>query len=598
MLKPVRDLLQAIAKSFGESLGRGLVALPMVLARSVPLARTVVLGGFALLSLGMIAFTLRLARVQEAIRANEEYARDTSRDLELWFAGVQNMLKLVQATVESHANPEQELARPGNGDPLERLLALSDATGIAVLVNGQVRLLRGSLDSSMPSPAWNNQRWRKIGTALEDSLGSQEVATVFLGMERLYRTQKELAPGQPLSGSFVVARAWRDPRLGWIAVAAVIPLSSVESKLHLSDGAYRTGNYDYLVGCDGWLMVHPHYELVAGTLADGSVVSAAGERADIGKHPLNTRDSDFIAGGAILNNAFNAMVKGRARSVVYKNLTGENRLTSFRRLDLTRVGIRGCAGLVAGHGLDRLEAVITPLLLDSPAALGRALNLLVLVYGALLSGWIAFTMRIRSLQDDLLAWGGYMSEDTAAAHKLLPIANRPSKPRVLPDMVGLVVTIDAAEVNRSSFAELLDALAVSVAHLKADNWIVHHWSLHSVFICRPLNRGGTAPPWTPTAVVDYFPHVVTKDGEAVRVELPHSRCRISYAIGDLRIRAYRTGAGKAAVVSLSGTALTHALELDDSVSRSRDPWGSLVYLAADADACGFAPAGQAVVQGG
>lgn len=599
MLKPVRELFEFLGQKVGAGLWHSLKALPLVLAQSVPAARTVVLGGFALLSLGLISFTLHVARVQEAIRSNEEYTRDTSKDLELWMARVQNVLGFAQGMLQSRANPSADLSGSLRALPVDLLLRSAEAHGLAVVAGGRVYPLRGSLDPGMPSRAWHDQRWSALGPRISNALQTQNEATVFLGLERVYREKTELGPDRPLTGSFVVARAWRDPRAGWVAVIALLPLTGVAHFLHLSEEEYQSGNYDYLVDCEGALLIHPRGHLVTGTRADGGAIPAASNEAEVGHLPLNTRDSDWIAGGDMLSKAFNAMVRGDARSVVYKNLQKENRLTSFRRVALERHGIEGCMGLVAGHGLDALDAVTTPLLLESPAALGRVLNLLVGIFVALLSGWIAFTMKIRSLQNDLLAWSGYMSAETAAALKFLPIRNAPAEPRVITDVVGVMLTVDAVDVHKSSFAEVLEELAGLAAQLKADGWIVNHWSLRSVFICRPYrDRVSPAHQWTPTAVVEYFPRMLAQDEGVVRLALPHARrSRITYAIGELRVQAHRTGAGKSAVISFAGTALTHALEFDDVAGLARNGWGSLLYLSSDADAFGFTPHGAATVVG-
>src|SRR5262249_18039244 len=153
--------------------------------------------------------------------------------------------------------------------------------------------------------------------------------TLFLGLERVYRSHIDLNSGAQLAGSIVIVRAWRDPASGWIAVVALVPLRTWFQALHLRLGDYQTGNYDYLVDSDGYLLAHPNLHSIKGTDAQGRNLRGASNKSEIDQFPINVRDSDWIAGGDMLTRGFSSMVRGEPTSAIIRNLAHVNRLTSF-----------------------------------------------------------------------------------------------------------------------------------------------------------------------------------------------------------------------------------------------------------------------------
>jgi hypothetical protein len=557
--------------------------------------------GFSLLSLALITFIVHTARVQEKIRSNEEYARDTGRDLAVTLGRAGTVAEVAAQTLRGNPGFPADLQTGKTVLPVPALLQLSDASGMAVVVGGRVFPLAGSLDPTATDAGWNEQRWAALNVRIRGAVQQQDKATVFLGLERVYRSQRELEEGaQRFDGSLVLVNAWRDTRFGWAAVVVLLPVRSLTRSLHLGrESEYLSGDYDYLVDCDGSLLLHPRPFLVTGTTLDGRAIHSATKQAEVGIRPLNTRDADWIAGGKMLSEAFNnAILENQPRSVVYKNLQRQNRLTSFRRIDLPTQGIDGCLGVVAGKGLHPFEAITTPLLLHGPSSLLTVLNVIVAIFGLLLTAWITFTMKLRSLHGDLLAWGRHVSASTAEVMKLLPIRNAPAEPQVYNDMVGVVVTLNISPtLSSATLAEMFNEFGGIAMQLREDGWIVSNWSLRSFFISRRLREGPDSPyPWTPQNVVNYLRHVKSPEtGESLFRGFGARSCRATYALGELRVDAARVGAIRRAVISFFGSALTDTLVLEDQAGEN-DPeqwWGWMVYDPVPVKDAGIDLAGEA-----
>jgi hypothetical protein len=594
MLKTIGDVLELIAKTVGEYLWKKFLRFPRMVAESVSLARAVTLAGFILLSAGFISFAVHVARVQEEVRLTEEYARDASQSVELLYARASAVAELAKDLLRRQEISSQNVSQ---NLQVDTLLRLSEADGLAVIVAGRVRLLRGSLDSTVTFPGWNGQRWSEISLKITRSLQGKSETLVFLGLERLYRNREYLEKGGLFSGSLALAKAWRDHQVGWVAVVVLLPVNSLSPLLHLTQEEYVSGNYDYIVDCEGNLLIHPRPYVVSGTGIDARPVRAASNESEIGKLPINTRDADWIAGGDMLSKAFNAMVRGVPQSVVYKNLQRENRLTSFRRIDLKKHNIDGCLGVVAGRGLSPMKAATTPLLLKSPASLNIVLNAVLSVYVSLLGMWVALVIKIRSLQDDLVAWGRYATPSVVDGLDLIPIKNEPAEPRVYPDMVGVIITFNVPSFEKRGLGDLFDEFGGIAAKLREDGWIVSHWSLHSLFACRALKEKSEkyGRVWTPSQSVDYFRQTrVLAEEEGLSSTLlgtgkmNPADFRIVYGIGELRVHAFRTGSIRQAVISFYGDCLTDALYLEEILSDSDvDAWGGLFYSSAEVETQGF-----------
>lgn len=567
MLKPVNDLLEFLAKAFGEYLWKRFRQLPLAIAESVPLTRTVTLAGFALLSTGFVSFAVHVARVQEEIRLTEEYARDASQSVELLFVRASAVAEIAEEMLR-----RQQISRSGvNPSQVETLLRLSEADGLAVVVSGRSRLLRGSLDPTVISPEWNEQRWSELTLKISRALQGKSEALTLIGIERHYRNKQFFERGGLFSGSLVLVKAWRESRRDWAAVVVLLPVTSLSPLLHLTQEEYVSGNYDYIVDCEGNLLIHPRPYVVSGTGDDARPVRAAAHEGEIGALPINTRDADWIAGGDMLSKAFNSMVRGVPQSVVYKNLQKENRLTSFRLINLKKHGIDGCLGVVAGRGLAPMRAATTPLLLKGPASLFTVLNLLVGIYVTLLGLWLGLVIRIRSLQGDLLAWGRYATPSLVEDLELVPIKDESSGPRVYSDMVGIIFTFDVSSFERADLGSFFDEFGGIATRLKEEGWLVSHWSLHSLFASRPLKERGEShsQSWTPLKIVEYFnqlkPMPDGKSSEGSSGRMRPMSFRITYGVGDLRVHAFRSGSIRQAVISLYGDCLTDALFLEETL---------------------------------
>lgn len=590
----VVDLVKELGPRAASRLSEAFVRLPFAIAQSVQLMRLVTLIGFSLLSIILVAFTVHVSTVQEAIRATEEEARRSSLNCELLLREASTVASIFETMLRG----EHDLAaRLRAGEPvLPSTVAASPSLsklGLAVLVDGEAFPLQAALDDSVSKPEWHRQRWLHLSTSIAGELISKDAVTLFLGLEREYRGEEDFAHGARLSGSLVVARAWKDPTLDWVSVVVLLPAESFLPYLRLGADDYSSGDYDYLVDGDGFVLAHPRYQLINGTDADGRSLRAASNAQEVGKLPLNTRDSDWIAGDDILNEAFNSMMRGEAVSVVYKNLQQKNRLTSFRRLDLAEKGIDGMSlGVVAGRGLTWLEALTAPLLLESPESLTRVLQILSSAYLVLLSGWLLLVTRIRSLHQDLLAWNRYLSPDYAHRLKLLPIANEPTEAHILPDTIGIVISIDIPDLHRVAAIEgVLDSFGQMAIRLRQDGWIVSHWSLRSIFAARPLvEAAGEDEPskvWSPVAVAEYFKRL------SYFRPMLQNRYRISYGIGDLRIHAARVGPMRRAVISIYGSSLTNALRVEHAASQEHEgSWRALVFACHEAEAANLHLAGQ------
>lgn len=519
--------------------------------------------------------------------------------MELLLARVATVTNIAHEMLRTNDQLDAELANRTPVLPVQMLLRLSEADGLAVIRNGHVFLLAGALDAGSTSPAWNQRRWSELALEISGALHDRQEATVLLGLERLYRKRSELNLGQTIGGSIALAKTWKSSASDWTAVVVLVPLTSFYPLLHLSSEEYVTGNYDYLVDCEGYLMVHPRPYLVSGTGPDGRQLAAASNDSEVGNLPLNTRDSDWIAGGDVLSKAFNAMVRGQPRSVVYKNLRKEHRLTSFRLINLEKQKIDGCFGIVAGRGLNALEAVTSPLLLQSSTALGGVLNLLLGTYLLLVGFWLTLTMKIRSLHNDLLAWSRFASPETVGTLNLVPIRNAPVEPCVFPDMVGLIITLDLSTCDRSQLSALFNEVGAIASKMREDGWIVSNWSLRSIFVSRPLKeRGDSSRVWTPSNVIDYIRSLRLEADEGLfRIgSVPY---RIVYGIGELRLHASRTGPMRRAVISLLGSVLTDTLHLDEvHGQRSDSTWGWLVYFPNDIQAYGFSLSGEETLHEG
>jgi hypothetical protein len=537
--------------------------------------------GMAVLSLILLVLTVHIVHVNDAVKETEKHAATIGLHVN---AKLSNAVKVAEATEWLVRNNKLTAAAEADVDLIRTLpwIQSSEVSGVALLSDDETRVLYGKLDPSYSSTAWEKARWnRLLNRIVVEFKDSREAVTLFLGTERLYRTKQEFNQGQQLTGSIVLARAWKEVNGGWRGIVILLPIQSFNSLLRLGDDQYNSGNYDYLVDSDGFLLAHPSPSLVYGTAPNGGELRGAANRNEAGQYPINTRDSDWIAGNDTINKAFGSMLNHQPQTVVYKNLTNQYRLTSFRLVDLDKIEGKPF-GVVAGRGLTGVEAWTTPILLISSTPLTSILWAVASVYVILISGWLAFISKFRSLHMDLLAWSRFMSPYTASRLGLLPIPTGTLKEYSFTNIVAIVMSVELDKRSRKGRQQTLELFARLCLKLQDDGWITHIWSFRSVIACRPLADPMTEDKlylWSPMNVVDYIRTV--DDFQLIQMPQENSNItssRIVYGIGDLNIKAGRLGPLQRATISLFGNCIFDTIHFNEELG-AHDPseQGVLMY---------------------
>jgi|ERR1017187_804385 hypothetical protein len=555
-----------------------LAKLPIAIARSPTQMRLVILCGMALLSLILLGVTVYIIEVNEAARSTEDLANNIALNIRFRVSGAAKVAEATEWLIKNKSLSD-------NAQLIQTLpwIKSSEISGIALISDKGFTVLYGKLDPSYDSSAWENIRWNQLRnkSATEVPRAASQSLTLFLGLERRYRTKQDFNQGHQLTGSLVLSRVWSTHADTWEAVTILLPVQSFSPLLRLGLDQYDSGDYDYLVDNDGFILAHPNPFLIYGTDADGRDLKGASNFDEVGKFPLNTRDSDWISGTDTLTKAFAAMISRQPTTVVYKNLRNQYRLTSFRLVDLDNVQGK-TVGVVAGRGLTRLEALTMPILLRYSSRLQSVLWATAGVYVLLLSGWLAIISQLTSLHMDLLAWSQFMSPSTAISLGLLPIPTDQIKDYHLSNMVAIDLSLEVTHLgakDRDTTLEVLDRLCTK---LQTDGWIIYTWTLRSVIACRLLAEsipGGKLYFWSPTNVVDYLRGLA--DFQSLQVPNDSSGTalyRVVYGIGDINIRVGRIAATRQAHISLLGNCIVDILHYDEELGEfDSSSQGVLMY---------------------
>jgi hypothetical protein len=576
--KPLQEFLRELVYAFARFAKDRLLKLPFFIAQSVTWVRLTTLAGFSLLSLTLLAVTVHIAKVQEAVRSTEERARDTSLNVNLVLSRMVGLCAIAERMLQSQTNFYGDLKAGHQILPVAALLQPPDNPGLAIITRGEIFNIAGNLDATADSHQWDAARWSEISLRIGREMAAKSESTLFLSLERIYRSGTDLNNGAALGGSLVIARAWRDATPGWTAVIVLLPLRACFQFLHLKTEDYHSGNYDYLVDGDGYLLAHPNLQSIKGTDAQGRSLRAASNSSEAGSLPINTRDSDWIAGGDMLTRAFSLMMLGKPTSVVLKNLTRQNRLTSYHLVDLQKLGVDGYQlGVVSGRGMTPLEGLTAPFLLRSPNSLTAVLRVLSSGFIILISCWLWLVSKIRTIQQDMLALERYVSYANADRLGLLPIPFGEAQPHVYTSMVGVVVSLDLPDIERSAILNLVEMLGDLAIRLREDGWIVSAWNVRNILAARNLHdraeENSPGAMWSPSTVTTYFRNVAREvSGEVARL-------RISYGVGDIVIKATRKGSDRRASVVILGSCFASALHTELLLSQSLTPLHGLVVAA-------------------
>jgi hypothetical protein len=336
-----------------------------------------------------------------------------------------------------------------------------------------------------------------------------------------------------------------------------------------------------LVDNDGFLLTHPSPFLIYGTDPNGRDLRGASNSNEVGKLPINTRDSDWIAGNDTINKAFGLMMDHQPTSVVYKNLQNQFRLTSFRLVEFENVKGKPF-GVVVGRGLSYLDSLSIRLLLKSSTPLFSMLWIIAGIYSVLISVWLAFVSKFRSLHMDLLAWSRFMSPATASKLGLIPISKGKLEDYNLHNIAAIVLSLGLHNLSKKERNNTLELLAKLSARLQDDGWITHIWSFQSVVACRPLADpigDGKLYFWSPINVADYLRNL--DDFQLFQIPAENSNVatyRVVYGIGDLHIKAGRIGTMQRATISVFGNSILDTVHSNEELN-TYDPTsnGALMY---------------------
>ncbi len=576
VLDPLQDSAKWLLDAGFRFSLRRLSKLPLAIAGSIEAMRVVTLTGMAVLSLGLLFGMVYVVRVNDAVTQTDDLSKNT--EINIRFRLV-NVVKVAEAMEWLIRNQRLSDTPERNAEAVRTLpwIATSEISGMALVSDEGVIPLYGSLDPSNKSDQWDKIRWSQIQNKTAVELReARESVTVFLGLERVFRTQQEFTQGAQLTGSILVGRAWKGSDSSWQGLVILLPVQSFNDHLRLGTDQYERGDYDYLVDSDGFVLSHPKPSVVNGTDADGRELRGASNFNEAGRLPINTRDSDWIAGSDTLAKAFGAMINHNPNTVVYKNLQNQPRLTHFRLVELD--GFKGKSfGVVTGRGLSWFEATTIPFLLKTTSA--HFLWATAGVYVVLLSGWLAFVSKFRSLHMDLLAWSRFLSAETANRLGLLPIPTGTLKEYFVPNIVTIVLSVDSKNASKKRRSETLVHLANLCLKLQSDGWIAQVWNSRQVLASRPLTDelGSKTYSWSPTNVTDYvseldeFKSVTSNGNSSAQFRV------VVWVIGDLQIKAGRIDSARAATIFISGDCIVEALNSAEEL-RSAEPSYDLVLM--------------------
>jgi hypothetical protein len=253
-------------------------------------------------------------------------------------------------------------------------------------------------------------------------------------------------------------------------------------------------------------------------------------------------------------------------------------------------------GVVTGRGLNTFEAISIPFLLKSSAE--HFLWGIAGAYVLLLSGWLAFVSRFRSLHMDLLAWSRFMSADTASRLGLLPISNGNVKDHLLGDIVTVVLSVSDKTATKKRIAETLARLTTLSGKLQDDGWIAQVWNSRQVVASRPLSgdpRYNKSYLWSPTNVTDYLSAL----GEFVSISFDAAQSAsfgtVVWVIGDLQIRAGRMHSDRAATIVVSGSSILEALKAAEEIGSDERAYDrTMMYPVQEAEDAGLKIVGERV----
>ncbi|HEX8558248.1 MAG TPA: cache domain-containing protein [Pyrinomonadaceae bacterium] len=590
VLDPIKEFLRwVLEKGFRLAL-RKAANLPLIIAQSAKLMRMVTLTGMSLLSLALLGVTVHIVRTYGTVQENEALANSIELHIN---AKLSNAVKVAEAT-EWLVKSKRLGGSPENNVEVVRTLPWiksSEIAGMALISDRGYSVMYGSLDQSYNAPEWERIRWDQLRNRTASELKeANEPVTVFLGIERLFRTEQEINQGRQLTGALILARAWKNEENGWDGVVILLPAQSFNSLMRLGPEQYNSGDYDYLVDNDGFLLAHPRPYLIYGTDRNGRELRGASNSREAGKFPINTRDSDWIAGSDVINRAFGLMLNHQPTTVAYKNLQNQTRLTSFRLVELG--AIKGKSfGIVVGRGLSYFDSITTPLLLRISTTLFSTLWVIAGIYLILLTGWLACVSKFRSLHLDLLAWSRFMNPDTASKLGLIPIPKGELKDYPpLRNIVAIVITVGLNNQKRKAQGYTLELLAGLSTKLQDEGWVTHIWSFQSLVACRPFAEplGGKLYFWSPANVVDHLRDL--KDVQLFQLPVESSSAvsyRVVYGIGDLHIKAGRLGPMQQATISLFGNLILETVRSDQELSTCELSDGALMYPIEEAHEAGI-----------
>src|SRR5688572_7654143 len=207
--------------------------IPLAIAQSAKSMRLVTLTGMTLLSIALLLATAHAVKVNNTIQENEALAESIELHIN---SKVSNAVKVAEATEWLIKSKRLNDTPDSNAEVIQTLpwIKSSEISGIALISDKGYRVLYGKLDPSVTSPGWERIRWDQLRNRTATELKEAgEPVTLFLGIERLFRTKQEFNQGQQLTGSLVVSRAWKKEDDSWDGVVILLPVQSFNQLMRL-----------------------------------------------------------------------------------------------------------------------------------------------------------------------------------------------------------------------------------------------------------------------------------------------------------------------------------------------------------------------------
>jgi len=530
---------------------RALSDLPFRISKSITSIRFFTLFGLAFFSITLIWSVINIVNVNEKVRVNEEQTRGFSQLIQSVFNKTNDLLIFLEKEYDN--NKRIEIVQ------FQSIIKQLEVSGLAQIVNGKIVPVFGSLDPTSEDPTWEQKRFKEIEYKIA-KVSNEKPQTFFLGFERRFRTKTEVSNGKVYMGSILLARSWLENNqiVGYIAI---LPMSNLAKYLRLDTDHYNSGDYDYIVDQEGNVICHPRLFIMNGTDINGNRLKSASKAEEVGSLPINTRDSDWIAGNDKLNQAFERMIRGEFASIVYKNLQNQARLTSFKEIPLDENGISGnIIGVVTGKGLTEIESNIAPSLLEGSNPFATFLYLLIIIYIILIFAWLSLFNRIRVIHRDLLEFSNIMKADTAKRLNLLPISRKQIQEKQFPNSTVILFTILSTNYLKDYlFINELTNKALKYFHSKG--FVAEKLDMKSFIAFYKNDSSVLSEVLLPTTILDLLKHDEFKSitNGIDNKKINDAFIQICYTIGNVDFECGKTDETFKASVSIKGEAITRLL---------------------------------------